>query len=54
MCCSHWAPKSLCMVMRDMKLKDSCSLGKAMTNLENIWKNRDITLLTKVHMDKAT
>ena len=28
--------------------------GKAMTNLDNILKNRDITLLTKVHLIKAT
>ena len=27
--------------------------GKAMTNLDNILKNRDITLLTKVHLVKA-
>ena len=26
---------------------------KAMTNLDNILKNRDITLLTKVHLVKA-
>ena len=37
-----------------MKLKDACSLEeKAMTNLESILKNRDITLLTKVHIVKA-
>ena len=27
--------------------------GKAMTNLDSILKNRDITLLTKVHKIKA-
>ena len=27
---------------------------KAMTNLNSILKSRDITLLTKVHLDKAT
>ena len=27
--------------------------GKAMTNLDSILKNRDITLLTKVHIVKA-
>ena len=27
--------------------------GKAMTNLDSILKNRDITLLTKVHLVKA-
>ena len=26
---------------------------KAMTNLHSIWKSRDITLWTKVHLDKA-
>ena len=26
---------------------------KTMTNLDNILKSRDITLLTKVHLDKA-
>ena len=26
---------------------------KAMTNLDNIFKSRDITLLTEVHLDKA-
>ena len=37
-----------------MKLKDTCSLEKkAMTNLDNILKNRDIILLTKVHLVKA-
>jgi len=40
-------------MMRDMKLKDTCSLEKAMTNLESIFKNRDISLLTNVHIDKA-
>ena len=37
-------PKSLQMVTAAMKLKDSCSLGKAMTNLDSILKSRDITL----------
>ena len=37
-----------------MKLKDACSLEeKAMTNLDSILKNRDITLPTKVHILKA-
>ena len=37
-----------------MKLKDACSFGrKAMTNLDSIFKSRDITLLTKVHLVKA-
>ena len=37
-----------------MKLKDALLLGsKVMTNLDRILKNRDITLLTKVHLVKA-
>ena len=36
------------------KFKRHLFLGrKAMTNLDSIWKNRDITLPTKVHMIKA-
>ena len=45
------APKSLQMVTAAMKLKD---LGrKVMTILESIFKSRDITLPTKVHLVKA-
>ena len=48
------APKSLQMVTAAMKLKDTCSLGrKAMTNLNNTLKSRDITLPTKVHLVKV-
>ena len=47
------SPKSLQMVTAAMKLKDACSLGKVMTNLDSILKNRDITLPTKVCLDKA-
>ena len=37
-----------------MKLKDACSLKKkAMTNLDSIFKCRNITLPTKVHLVKA-
>ena len=37
-----------------MKLKDALLLGrKAMMNLDNILKSRDITLLTKAHIAKA-
>ena len=37
-----------------MKLKDACSFGrKAMTNLDSIFKSRDITLPTKVHLVRA-
>ena len=42
------------MVTADMKLKYCLLLGrKAMTNLDSILKSRDITLLTKVRLDKA-
>ena len=37
-----------------MKLKDAYSLQrKVMTNLDSIFKSRDITLLTKVHLVKV-
>ena len=42
-----WTPKSLPTVTAPMKLKDTCSLE------ESILKSRDITLLTKVHINKA-
>ena len=46
-----WAPKPLQMVTAAMKLKD---LGrKAMTNLNSILHNRDITLPTKINLAKA-
>ena len=49
-----WAPKSLQMVIAAMKLKDALFLGrKAMTNIDRILKNRDITLPTKVCIAKA-
>ena len=49
-----WAPKSLQMVTAAMKLKDASSLeGKVMTNLDSIFKSRDITLPTKVRLVKA-
>ena len=42
------------MVTAAMKLKDGYSLeGKVMTNLDSIFKSRDITLLTKVRLVKA-
>ena len=43
-----WAPKSLQMVTAAMKLRCLLLGRKAMTNLENILKSRDIILLTKV------
>ena len=46
--------KSQQMVTAAMKLKDACSFGrKAMTNLDSIFKSRDITLPTKVHLVRA-
>ena len=49
-----WAPKSLQMVTAAMKLKDTCSLEKkAMTYLDNLLKSSDITVPTKVLLDKA-
>ena len=48
------APKSLQMVTVAMKFKKCLLLGrKVMTNLESIFKSRDITLPTKVHLVKA-
>ena len=36
------------------EIKRRLPLGrKAMTNLDSIWKSRDLTLLTKVHLVKA-
>ena len=45
------APKSLQRVSAAMKLKDAYSLEG--TNLDSIFKRRDITLPTKVHLVKA-
>ena len=47
------APKSLQMVIAAMKLKDAGSLGKAMTNLDNMLISRDSTLPTRVRLVKA-
>ena len=42
------------MVIAAMKLKDALFLGrKAMTNIDRILKNRDITLPTKVHISQS-
>ena len=41
------------MVTAAMKLKDTCALEEKMTNLDSVLKSRDVTLLTKVHRDKA-
>ena len=47
------APKSLQMVIAAMKLRRLFHGRKIMTNLDSIFKSRDITLLTKVHLVKA-
>ena len=48
------APKSLQMVIAAMKIKRCLFLGrKVMTNLDSIFKSRDITLPTKVRLVKA-
>ena len=48
------APESLQMVIAAMKFKRRLLLGrKVMTNLDSIFKSRDITLLTKVRLVKA-
>ena len=48
-----WSPKSLQMVTTVTKLRLLLLGGKAMINLDNILKSRDITLLTMVHPVKA-
>ena len=48
-----WAPKSLQMVNAAMKLRHLLLGRKVMTNLDSIFKSRDITLPTKVHLVKA-
>ena len=47
-----WSPKSLQMVIVAMKLKDVYSL-EVTTNLDSIFKSRDVTLPIKVHLVKA-
>ena len=47
------APKSLQMVTAAMKLRHLLLERKVMTNLDSIFKSRDITLLTKVRLVKA-
>ena len=48
-----WAPKSLWMVTAAMKLRHLLLGRKAVTNLDSIFKSRDITLLIKVRLVKA-
>ena len=47
------APKSLQMVTAAMKLKDTYSLEKVITNTHSVLKSRDITLSAKVCLVKA-
>ena len=48
-----WAPKSLQMVDCSHEIKRCLLLGrKVMTNLDSIFKSRDSTLPTKVHLVK--
>ena len=47
------APKSLQMVTAAMKLRRLLLGRKVMTNLDNIFKSRDITLPTKVRLVKT-
>ena len=49
-----WAPKSLWTMNAATKLRRLLFGRKAMTNLDSIFKSSDITLLTKVHIVKAT
>ena len=48
-----WAPKSLQMVNAAMKLRLLLLGRKVMTNLDSIFKSRDITLPTKVCLVKG-
>ena len=48
-----WAPKSLQMVIAAMKLRRLLLGRKVMSNLDSIFKSRDITLPTKVRLVKA-
>ena len=51
-----WAPKSLQMVIAAMKLKKKKRLllgRKVISNLDSIFKSRDITLPTKAYLVKA-
>ena len=47
------APKSLQIVTAAMKLRHLLLGRKTMTNVNSIFKSRDITLSTKVHLVKA-
>ena len=48
-----WAPESLQMVTKAMKLRRLLLGRKATTNLDRGLKSRDVTLPTKIHIVKA-
>ena len=48
-----WAPKSLQMVIAAMKLKTLTPWKESMTNLDSIFKSRNIALPIKVRLVKA-
>ena len=48
-----WAPKSLKMEIAALKLRHLLLGRKVMTNLDSVFKSRDITLPTKVRLVKA-
>ena len=48
-----WAPKSLQMVIEAMKLRRLLLGRKVVTNIDSIFKRKDITLTTKVRLVKA-
>ena len=48
-----WAPKSLWTAAAATKLKELLLGRKAMTNLDNVLKNKVISLPTKVHLVKG-
>ena len=48
-----WAPTSLKMEIAALKLRCLLLRRKVMTNLDSIFKNKDITLPIKVHLVKA-
>ena len=52
-CLFNLHAKSLQMVIAAMKLRRLLIGRKVMTNLDSIFKSRDITLPTKVHLVKA-
>ena len=52
MLCS-WTPKLLWMIVAAIEIKDASSCKESMRNMDNTFKSKDITLLTRVHLVKA-